>query len=52
MKKTIINLTRFFTILAVSLSVTSCGALMNMSEQDAWDVGYGAGTLLRNMIDN
>ena len=32
--------------------LTACGSLSNMSEEDAWNVGYGAGTLLRNLIDN
>ncbi|MCH5329249.1 MAG: hypothetical protein J1E02_09530 [Coprobacter sp.] len=32
--------------------LTSCGAFSNMSDEDAFNVGWGAGTLLRNMIDN
>ena len=28
----------------------ACASFENMSEQDAYDIGYGAGTLLRNTI--
>lgn len=41
--------------LAVLCSLTSCGAMSNMSYEDAYNIGYGAGTLLRNLgvtIDN
>lgn len=38
--------------LAVLCSLTSCGALSNMSYEDAYNVGYGAGTLLYHLIDN
>lgn len=38
--------------LAVLCSLTSCGTLSNMSDQDAFFVGYGAGTLLHYIIDN
>lgn len=32
-----------------SLCLMSCGNLSKMSAQDAYNVGYGAGTLLRNL---
>lgn len=41
--------------LAVLCSLTSCGAMSNMSDEDAFNIGVGAGTLLRNLgvtIDN
>lgn len=37
---------------ATSFMVTSCGSMSNMSYEDAYNIGYGAGTILRNMIDN
>ena len=36
----------------VPIHLTSCGSLSNMSDDDAFDVGRGAGILLRNIIDN
>lgn len=30
-------------MLFVALSVTACGSMSNMSEQDAYDIGYGLG---------
>lgn len=38
-------------VLVFSLLATSCGSLSNMSNEDAYNIGYGAGTLLRN-LDN
>ena len=32
-----------------TLCLTSCYAMSNMSTEDAYNVGYGVGTLLRNM---
>lgn len=32
--------------------LTACGSFSNMSEQDAYDVGYGLGVAARYMIDN
>ena len=40
------------TVALCSSGLTSCGAFANMSDEDAYYVGYGAGTLLRNWIDN
>lgn len=31
---------------------TACSSFSNMSEQDAYDVGYGLGTAARYLIDN
>lgn len=31
---------------------TSCGLTANMSEQEAYDFGYGIGSTLRTLIDN
>ena len=42
----------FIIIAAIGLStlcLTSCYAMSNMSQEDAYNVGYGVGTLLRNM---
>lgn len=39
-------------LLAISLLTTSCGSLSNMSYEDAYDIGWGAGVLLRNIVDN
>lgn len=43
-----------FTALVLMFSVllTSCGTMSNMSNEDAYNVGYGVGTLMRNAIDN
>lgn len=32
--------------------LTACGSFSNMSEQDAYDIGYGLGRAARYMIDN
>ena len=48
MKKILILLA---SIAVLALSVSSCGTFSNMSQEDAYNVGYGAGTLLRNMLN-
>ncbi len=35
-----------------SLCLLSCDSINNMSTQDAYDIGYGAGTLIRVMSGN
>ena len=43
------------TILAVSftsLCLTSCGSFANMSDKDAYDMGYGIGLGIRQLLDN
>ncbi len=47
MKKILLLLALAFTM----LSTVSCGVFSNMSNEDAYNVGYGAGTLIRNIID-
>lgn len=40
----------YATVLVVATMVTtSCGSLSNMSNEDAYNIGYGAGTLIRNL---
>lgn len=34
-------------LMAAVLSLTSCGAFSNMSDEDAYRVGYNTGVLLR-----
>ena len=48
------NIRKFFICAALCVAgmLTSCGSLSNMSQEDAWNVGVGAGTFLRNVIDN
>jgi hypothetical protein len=36
-------------MLGVMVMMSSCGSLSNMSNEDAYNVGYGLGTLIRNM---
>lgn len=48
MKKLVLLLA---SIAIMALSVSSCGSLSNMSQEDAWNIGYGAGTLLRNLAN-
>lgn len=36
------------TIVVFTMVLSSCGSLANMSEEDAFNVGYGVGTLIRN----
>lgn len=49
MKKIKKSIVILFAMFAIGLpSLTSCG----MSYDDAYNVGYGAGTLMRYMIDN
>ena len=33
----------FIAVLLAALCVTACGSFSNMSEQDAFDIGYGIG---------
>lgn len=35
-----------------SVCLVSCGSYSNMSDEDAYNVGYGIGTLLRNSVNN
>ena len=39
-------------ILFVSTTMISCGITSNMTEQEAYDFGYGIGRTLRTVIDN
>lgn len=52
MKNLFRNLSACVAIFAIALSLNSCSVFANMSEEDAYNVGYGAGTFLRNLIDN
>lgn len=48
MKKILILL---ISMAVLAISSSGCGTFSNMSQEDAYNVGYGAGTLLRNMIN-
>ena len=37
---------------SLSFIATSCGALSNMSEEDAYGLGWYTGRAIRTMIDN
>ncbi len=41
----------FIAILLAALCVTACGSLSNMSEQDAYDIGYGIGRAASYFIE-
>lgn len=49
MKKIIKNLALLAIII---ITLNSCGAFANMSEEEAYNIGYDTGVLLRNIIDN
>ncbi len=42
----------FCAAILAALCLSSCSSLSNMSYEDAYDIGRGAGTLMRNLIDN
>lgn len=42
----------FCAAILAAICLSSCSSLSNMSYEDAYDIGYGAGTLMRNIIDN
>ena len=46
------KLTCLIALIATMLASCSCGMLANMSEEDAYNVGYGIGTAARYLIDN
>lgn len=52
MKRIRIYLLSFCAAVFALTCLTACGSFSNMSEQDAYDIGYGAGRALRYMIDN
>lgn len=39
-------------LVAIMFATCSCGVFANMSEEDAYNVGYGIGTAARYLIDN
>ena len=39
-------------ILFASMAMISCGITSNMTDQEAYDFGYGIGKTLRTVIDN
>ncbi|MDE6445635.1 MAG: hypothetical protein K2L06_02085 [Alistipes sp.] len=43
---------RFCVALCAAVMLTACGSFSNMSEQDAYDIGYGIGRAARYVIDN
>jgi len=43
---------RLCAVLCAAGMLTACGSFSNMSEQDAYDIGYGLGTAARYIIDN
>ncbi|MBO5262770.1 MAG: hypothetical protein J6B18_00760 [Bacteroidaceae bacterium] len=44
------NVKIIIVMLFVALSVTACGSMSNMSEQDAYDIGYGLGKAAGYML--
>lgn len=40
------NVKSFLLIIILSISFTGCGAMANMSSQEAYDFGYSIGTIL------
>lgn len=46
------KLLAILSITVTLVSTSSCGAFANMSYEDAYNVGYGIGTLGRYLIDN
>ena len=47
MKKIIIAV----ILAATMIGVSGCGSFSSMSSEDAYNIGYGAGTLLRNLYN-
>ena len=39
-------------LVATMFATCSCGVFANMSDEDAYNVGYGIGTAARYLIDN